>query len=89
MITEKTEMPDSSPPEPSDSAKEGKMDNNGNALLEKPNQDKLDDQYPHGLKLVILAAASISAVFLIALDQVSTLSTYPLIVKTLSDTMCV
>ena len=29
------------------------------------------DQYPHGLKLVLLAGASIVAVFLIALDQVS------------------
>ena len=31
-----------------------------------------DEQYPHGLKLVLLAGASIVAVFLIALDQVST-----------------
>lgn len=29
-----------------------------------------DEQYPHGLKLVLLASASIVAVFLIALDQV-------------------
>ena len=34
-----------------------------------------DDQYPHGLKLVLLAGASVVAVFLIALDQVSNLST--------------
>ena len=34
------------------------------------------DQYPHGLKLVLLAGASIVAVFLIALDQVSTLPTH-------------
>ena len=33
-----------------------------------------DDQYPHGLRLIILAGASIVAVFLIALDQVSTIS---------------
>ena len=30
-------------------------------------------QYPHGLTLVLLAGASIVAVFMIALDQVSTL----------------
>ena len=42
--------------------------------LEKPNHDMTDDQYPHGIKLVILAGASIIAVFLIALDQVSSKS---------------
>jgi hypothetical protein len=31
----------------------------------------IDDQYPHGLILVCLAGASLIAVFLIALDQVS------------------
>ena len=31
-----------------------------------------DEQYPHGLKLVLLAGASIVAVFLISLDQVGT-----------------
>ena len=30
-----------------------------------------DDQYPHGLKLILLAGASLIAVFLIALDQVT------------------
>jgi len=35
-------------------------------------QGMTDDLYPHGLKLVLLAGASIVAVFLIALDQVST-----------------
>jgi hypothetical protein len=34
-----------------------------------------NDQYPHGLKLVVLAAAALVAVFLIALDQVSKLVT--------------
>lgn len=34
------------------------------------------DQYPHGLRLIILAGASIVAVFLIALDQVSALCRY-------------
>jgi hypothetical protein len=38
-------------------------------------QSVTDDQYPHGLKLVLLAGASIIAVFMIALDQVS--STLP------------
>lgn len=33
--------------------------------------DQNDDDYPHGWKLIILASASIIAVFLIALDQVS------------------
>lgn len=44
---------------------------------EKPIQGMTDDQYPHGLKLVLLAGASIVAVFLIALDQVSTLPLMP------------
>jgi hypothetical protein len=34
-------------------------------------KDIEEDQYPHGLKLIILASASLVAVFLIALDQVS------------------
>jgi len=45
-----------------------------------------DDKYPHGLNLVLLAGASIVAVFLIALDQVSTPSTYANTVKNTSDT---
>ncbi|KIW61815.1 hypothetical protein PV05_01895 [Exophiala xenobiotica] len=36
---------------------------------ERPTQDMTDDLYPHGLELVLLAGASISAVFLISLDQ--------------------
>ena len=42
------------------------------AEAEKPVQHIPDDQYPRGLKLVLLAGASLVAVFLIALDQVST-----------------
>ena len=42
------------------------------ADAEKPIQAMTEDQYPHGIKLVLLAGASIIAVFLIALDQVST-----------------
>ena len=34
-------------------------------------KDVEEDQYPHGLKLIILASAALVAVFLIALDQVS------------------
>jgi hypothetical protein len=33
----------------------------------------VDDEYPSGLKLVLLSAATLVAVFLIALDQVRTL----------------
>lgn len=44
---------------------------NGRTVLEKLVEDTADSQYPHGLKLVLLAGASIVAVFLIALDQVS------------------
>lgn len=47
---------------------------NGSTLQEKTTQEVPDDQYPHGLKLIILAGASVVAVFLIALDQVSILS---------------
>lgn len=53
---------------------------------EKPVHGMPDDQYPHGLKLILLAGASIVAVFLIALDQVSTLPTYADTVKNTSDT---
>lgn len=42
-----------------------------NATQEKSNHKVPDEQYPHGLKLVLLAGSSIVAVFLIALDQVS------------------
>jgi hypothetical protein len=48
----------------------------GNVDADEPLHAELDnDQYPHGLQLVVLAAASIVAVFLIALDQVSKLVT--------------
>ena len=42
-----------------------------NTALSGPRPD--DKQYPQGLKFVLLAGASIVAVFLIALDQVSKL----------------
>ncbi|KAF4626230.1 hypothetical protein G7Y89_g11933 [Cudoniella acicularis] len=51
----------------------------------KPVQGMADDQYPHGLKLVLLAGASTVAVFLIALDQVSTLLTHADTAKNTSD----
>jgi len=53
---------------------------------ENPVQEMTDDQYPHGLKLVILTGASIVAVFLIALDQVSTLPTHSNTEKNISNT---
>ena len=36
------------------------------------NQADAEDQYPHGLRLFLLAGASIMGVFLISLDQVCT-----------------
>jgi len=45
-------------------------DENDRATQEKSIHDTTDDQYSHGLKLVLLAGASMVAVFLIALDQV-------------------
>lgn len=42
-----------------------------NAGTSKPDQHMSDDEYPHGFRLVLLAGASLVAVFLIALDQVS------------------
>ena len=47
-------------------------DESDRTSLEKSTHDMAEDQYPHGLKLVLLAGASIVAVFLIALDQVRT-----------------
>ena len=49
-----------------------KFSDTDSAESRKPVQHISDDQYPRGLKLVLLAGASIVAVFLIALDQVST-----------------
>ena len=52
-----------------------KFSDTDSAESRKPVQHMSDDQYPHGLKLVLLAGASLVAVFLIALDQVSSLPT--------------
>lgn len=41
------------------------------AETRKAVQQMSDDEYPQGFKLVLLAGASLVAVFLIALDQVS------------------
>lgn len=46
--------------------------NSDKAHLDVPPPPPSDDQYPHGMKLVILAGASLVAIFLIALDQVCT-----------------
>ncbi len=43
---------------------------NINPYPEKSGQETSDDQYPRGSKRILLAGASIVAVFLIALDQV-------------------
>ncbi|KIV94475.1 hypothetical protein PV10_02240 [Exophiala mesophila] len=40
-----------------------------NDSQKEPTQEMTDDQYPHGLKLILLASASLISVFLIALDQ--------------------
>jgi hypothetical protein len=53
---------------------------------EKPVHGMSDDKYPHGLNLVLLAGASITAVFLIALDQVITPPTDVNTVKNTSNT---
>lgn len=44
---------------------------NSNAEMTKPDRHMSDDEYPQGFRLVLLAGASLVAVFLIALDQVS------------------
>ena len=41
------------------------------AVLDSSTPEMSDDDYPHGIKLVLLSAASLVSVFLIALDQVS------------------
>ena len=41
---------------------------------EKLDQAVAADEYPHGIRLVLLAGASIMGVFLISLDQVSSLA---------------
>ena len=52
---------------------EKRSSNDGNQVTETIDDDDFShDQYPHGLRLIILAGASIVSVFLIALDQVST-----------------
>jgi MFS transporter, DHA2 family, glioxin efflux transporter len=38
---------------------------------EKVGQSTSDDEYPHGLRFILPAGASVISVFLIALDQVS------------------
>lgn len=53
-----------------------KKDMGDNSSVEAENSGQIalsDDQYPHGFRLWLLAGASIVAVFLIALDQVSLL----------------
>lgn len=55
-----------------DTADTEKEDGIETPQVDKPVKEEMPvDQYPHGLKLVLLSGASIVAVFLIALDQVS------------------
>lgn len=65
---EKTDMAEPSIMNGSDVKHDGDIES---ASLEKPMPGMTEDQYPHGMKLVLLAVASLVAVFLIALDQVS------------------
>lgn len=58
----------------------------GSAQLGTPVQGMTDNQYGHGLKLVLLVGASIVSASGIALDQVSTLPTHAVIAKNTSDT---
>jgi hypothetical protein len=44
-----------------------------NSVVQSSSENAEFGQYPHGLKLIILASAALVAVFLIALDQVSSL----------------
>jgi hypothetical protein len=65
---------DSSKPSTLDHPNINSVGDSDSVYLEKPYQPArtvTEDEYPHGLKLVILAGASLIAVFLIALDQVS------------------
>ncbi len=48
------------------------VDASDSVRLEKPGGGIADDQYPHGMKLVLLAGSSLVSVFMISLDQVST-----------------
>lgn len=65
-------------PKPS-STSTSSVDNAGDSTSGRsvtPVEANPDDLYPHGFKLVVLAAGSLVSVFLIALDQVSTPSAY-------------
>lgn len=73
QATMTVEETDTSKDETLDTSEVNKVGDGESAQPEKAAQDMNEDQYPHGLKLVLLAGASIIAVFLIALDQVSPL----------------
>lgn len=59
--------------QPSDEVATIEDKNQGSSDNPAPTMEDAD--YPHGLPLVLLAGASLIAVFLIALDQVSTYQT--------------
>jgi MFS transporter, DHA2 family, glioxin efflux transporter len=48
-----------------------KISDNDSPQPEKDVQDTTDNEYPQGIRRILLAGASVVAVFLIALDQVS------------------
>lgn len=59
-----------------DATSTDKVEDSDSAEAIKPDLHMSEDQYPHGLKLALLAGSSLIAVFLIALDQVSSLPFY-------------
>jgi hypothetical protein len=69
----------------SEVSNEKKPSNDGNPPPKTIHPDIDHDKYPHGLRLIILAGASIVAVFLIALDQVSAISLeVPMLLRSLT-----
>lgn len=71
-LEERKSEPTSEPGPPKSNALLSFTKDTGNTDADEPSHAELaNDQYPHGLQLIVLAAASIVAVFLIALDQVS------------------
>ncbi len=70
-------------PSTMDKPLENNVDNSSTTSREKHVEGISDDQYPQGYKLVLLAGATVIAVFLIALDQVSTSFSHPNILRVL------
>ncbi|KAH8878705.1 putative efflux pump antibiotic resistance protein [Thozetella sp. PMI_491] len=64
-----TEESKPSTPSPTDLTEVNNGDSDGTQLEKPAAQETTEDQYPHGLTLVLLSSACLIAVFLIALDQ--------------------